>query len=80
MGFMLVGLTSGNMDNTLIAKASKNTKTRANTDLVTKKKIYYFIVQRGKKLLFYSSVSFSASLVTEGCFKDLMKGVNWFRD
>ena len=34
MGFMLVGLTSGKMDNTLIAKASKNTKERANTQVV----------------------------------------------
>ena len=34
MGFVLVGLTSGKMDNTSIAKASKNTKKRANTQLV----------------------------------------------
>ena len=34
MGFVLVGLTSGKMDNTSIAKASKNTKKIANTQLV----------------------------------------------
>ena len=50
MGFMLVGLTLGKMDNTSIAKASKNTKKRANTYLVTEKK-YYFIVQYGKKII-----------------------------
>ena len=31
MGFVLVRLTSGKMDNTSIAKASKNTKKKANT-------------------------------------------------
>ena len=37
MGFMLVGLTLGKMDNTLIAKASQNMKKRANTYLVMEK-------------------------------------------
>ena len=51
MGFMLVGLTSGNMDNTLIAKASKNTKKRANMDLVTKKKNLLFYCPTWKKII-----------------------------
>ena len=71
MGFVLIDLTSGKMDNTSIAKVSKNAKKRDNTYLVTEKKIIILLSNVEKKLLFYSSVNFPVSLVTELCFKDL---------
>ena len=73
MGFVLVGLTSGKMDNIWIAKASKNKKKRANTYLVMEKKLLFYCPTWKKNIILFIC-QFSVNLVTEWYFKDLNEG------